>query len=320
MESSWYYARYACPDSQAMLDERANYWLPVDQYIGGIEHAILHLLYARFFHRLLRDEGLVKGDEPFTRLLTQGMVLKDGSKMSKSKGNTVDPQTLIEQYGADTVRLFIMFAAPPEHSLEWSDAGVEGASRFLKRLWRQVHQLVADGAIPALNKAELTASERDLRRQVHETLQKVNDDIGRRYTFNTAIAACMELLNSLSKADNTPQSRAVMKEGLTALVQMLSPVVPHITQELWHVLGHHELLVNVTWPAVDTSALQRDTVELVVQVNGKLRARIAVAIDASNHEIEQAALADENVQRFIEHKAIKKIVVVAGKLVNVVVG
>jgi leucyl-tRNA synthetase len=320
MESSWYYARYACPDSQAMLDERANYWLPVDQYIGGIEHAILHLLYARFFHRLLRDEGLVKGDEPFTRLLTQGMVLKDGSKMSKSKGNTVDPQTLIEQYGADTVRLFIMFAAPPEHSLEWSDAGVEGASRFLKRLWRQVHQLVADGAIPALNKAELTASERDLRRQVHETLQKVNDDIGRRYTFNTAIAACMELLNSLSKADNTPQSRAVMKEGLTALVQMLSPVVPHITQELWHVLGHHELLVNVTWPAVDTSALQRDTVELVVQVNGKLRARIAVAIDASNHEIEQAALADENVQRFIEHKVIKKIVVVAGKLVNVVVG
>ncbi|OUD12193.1 leucine--tRNA ligase [Thioflexithrix psekupsensis] len=320
MESSWYYARYACPDSQAMLDERVNYWLPVDQYIGGIEHAILHLLYARFFHRLLRDEGLVKGDEPFTRLLTQGMVLKDGSKMSKSKGNTVDPQTLIEQYGADTVRLFIMFAAPPEHSLEWSDAGVEGASRFLKRLWRQVHQLVADGAIPALNKAELTASERDLRRQVHETLQKVNDDIGRRYTFNTAIAACMELLNSLSKADNTPQSRAVMKEGLTALVQMLSPVVPHITQELWHVLGHDELLMNVTWPAVDTSALQRDTVELVVQVNGKLRARIAVAIDASNHEIEQAALADENVQRFIEHKVIKKIVVVAGKLVNVVVG
>ncbi len=321
MESSWYYARYTCPDSdQAMLDERARYWLPVDQYIGGIEHAILHLLYARFFHRLLRDEGLVTGDEPFTRLLTQGMVLKDGAKMSKSKGNTVDPQALIEQYGADTVRLFIMFAAPPEHSLEWSDSGVDGASRFLKRLWKQVHTLMEQGSIPKqLDVAKLSSEEKTLRRQVHEAIQKVSDDVGRRYTFNTAIAACMELLNNIGKASDSPMMRAVIKEGLEATVLMLSPVVPHITQRLWEVLGHDSIIVDEGWPTIDQTALSRDELELVVQVNGKLRAHITVPVDADKASIEQTALADENVQRFTEGKSIKKVVVVPKKLVNVVV-
>jgi leucyl-tRNA synthetase len=321
MESSWYYARFTCNDNtDGMLDERANYWLPVDQYIGGIEHAILHLLYARFFHKLLRDVGLVKSSEPFTHLLTQGMVLKDGSKMSKSKGNTVDPQALVEQYGADTVRLFVMFAAPPEQSLEWSDTGVEGASRFLKRLWKRVADHVSGGASSVLNTPELNGMQRAMRCQVHETIAKISDDVGRRHTFNTAIAACMELINALYRfEDNTTQGRAVMQEALEAIVLMLSPIVPHISHALWHELGHTEAVVSARWPQVDATALIKDSVELVVQVNGKLRARVAVPTSADRAQAEAAALADENVQRFVGGKQIKKIVVVPGKLVNIVV-
>jgi leucyl-tRNA synthetase len=319
MESSWYYARYACPDADSgMLDERVNYWLPVDQYIGGIEHAILHLLYARFFHRLMRDEGLVKNNEPFSRLLTQGMVLKDGTKMSKSKGNTVDPQDLINKYGADTVRLFIMFAAPPEQSLEWSDSAVEGSFKFLKRLWKQVVVNVEQQP-PALTTDKLSKSERDLRRQVHEAIAKVGDDIGRRYTFNTAIAAIMELLNSFNKAEDTVQTRAIMREGLEAVVLMLSPIVPHMTQVLWEKLGHSGLIMDASWPQVDKTALTINEVEMVVQVNGKLRGKITVAVDADKKTIEDIALNEANVQRFIAEKTIKKVIVVPKKLVNVVV-
>ncbi len=319
MESSWYYARYACPDSDSgMLDERVNYWLPVDQYIGGIEHAILHLLYARFFHRLMRDQGLVKNNEPFTRLLTQGMVLKDGTKMSKSKGNTVDPQDLINKYGADTVRLFIMFAAPPEQSLEWSDSAVEGSFKFLKRLWRQVVTNIEQQP-PTLTTDKLSKSERDLRRQVHETIAKVGDDIGRRYTFNTAIAAIMELLNSFNKAKDTPQTRAIMREGLEAIVLMLSPIAPHISQILWEKLGHSGLIMDASWPQVDKTALSIEELEMVVQVNGKLRGKITVAVDADKKTIEGIALNEPNVQRFTADKTIKKVIVVPKKLVNVVV-
>jgi leucyl-tRNA synthetase len=320
-ESSWYYARYACPDADdAMLDDRARHWLPVDQYIGGIEHAVLHLLYARFFHKLMRDEGLVDGDEPFTRLLTQGMVLKDGAKMSKSKGNTVDPEALIGRYGADTVRLFMMFAAPPELSLEWSDSAVEGAHRFLKRLWRQVYEHVQGGAAPAVDKSALDAGQQALRRKLHQTLAKVSDDIGRRYTFNTAIAACMELMNELARfGDTSPQGRAVMQEALETTVLMLAPIVPHIAHALWRELGHGGAAVDERWPAVDESALESDTVELVVQVNGKLRGQIRVPSSAGRPAIEEAAIADENVQRHIEGRTVMKMIVVPGRLVNVVV-
>ena len=323
MESSWYYARYTCPDAKnSMLDERADYWLPVDQYIGGIEHAILHLLYARFFHRLMRDEGLVKGNEPFSRLLTQGMVLKDGHKMSKSKGNTVDPQALIDKYGADTVRLFVMFASPPEQSLEWSDSGVEGAFRFLKRVWNQVitHiEAVKQSSPMPLVIEKLNKQEKSLRREVHETIAKVGDDIGRRYTFNTAIAAIMKLLNSLSEAKQSPQSNAVIQEALEAIVIMLSPIVPHITQVLWEKLGYSGLIMNAAWPQVDKTALVREELNLVVQVNGKLRGHITVAADADKQSIETIALHESNVQRFIADKTVKKVIVVPKKLVNVVV-
>ncbi len=321
MESSWYYARYCCPDNeQAMLDERARYWLPVDQYIGGIEHAILHLLYARFFHKLLRDEGLLEGDEPFVRLLTQGMVLKDGAKMSKSKGNTVDPEALVAKYGADTARLFIMFAAPPEQSLEWQDAGVEGAFRFLKRIWRLVYEHLAAGEVPPLQKGELSPEERELRRRVHETIAKVSDDMGRRYTFNTAIAAVMELANALSRFQaRTPQGRAVVQEGLESMVLLLSPIVPHITHVLWRALGHERAVIDEPWPTVDESALQSDSVTLVVQVNGKLRGRIQVPVGADRATVERAAREEGNVRRFIEGKEVKKVIVVPGRLVNIVV-
>lgn len=319
MESSWYYARYASPDCHtAMFDTRVDYWLPVDQYIGGIEHAILHLLYARFFHRVMRDEGLVKGDEPFTQLLTQGMVLKDGTKMSKSKGNTVDPQALIDQYGADTVRLFIMFASPPEQALEWSDTGVEGAFRFLKRLWTQVTTHL-ETVVPPLKMDQLNEADRTLRRQIHETIIKVSDDVGRRYTFNTAIASMMELLNNLTRAENSPQINAIIHEGLEVIVLMLSPIVPHITQVLWEALRHNTLIINETWPKPDTTALKRDEVELVVQVNGKLRGHIQVAVQADRQIIETTALNEPNVQRFIADKTVKKIIVVPNKLVNIVV-
>ena len=269
------------------------------------------------------DVGLVKSSEPFTNLLTQGMVLKDGSKMSKSKGNTVDPQALVEQYGADTVRLFVMFAAPPEQSLEWSDSGVEGASRFLKRLWKRVADHANNtrgGVAPILNTHELNEAQRAMRCQVHEAITKISDDVGRRHTFNTAIAACMELINGLYRfEDNTPQGRAIMQEALEAIVLMLSPIVPHITHVLWHELGHADAVVSARWPQVDAMALVKDSIELVVQVNGKLRARVAVPTSADRAQAEAAALADENVQRFVNGKQIKKIVVVPGKLVNIVV-
>ena len=322
MESSWYYARYCCPDADgAMLDERANYWLPVDQYIGGIEHAILHLLYARFFHRLMRDEGLVAGDEPFSKLLTQGMVLKDGAKMSKSKGNTVDPEALIATYGADTVRLFIMFAAPPEQSLEWSDSGVEGASRFLKRLWTRVASHLEGGPVTVpLDPSGLSDGQRDLRRQVHTLLAKVTDDMARRHTFNTAIAAVMELVNALYRfEDNSNQGRAVAQEALEAAVLVLAPIVPHICERLWKLLGHEGFVVNAYWPMVDESALHQDVIEVVVQINGKLRDRIKVPADADRETVGLAAQNAENVVRFIEGKEIKRVVVVPGKLVNIVV-
>lgn len=321
MESSWYFARYASADNAAaMLDGRANYWLPVDQYIGGIEHAILHLLYARFYNKLLRDEGLVVSDEPFTNLLTQGMVLKDGSKMSKSKGNTVDPQDLIERYGADTVRLFMMFAAPPEQSLEWSDSGVEGAYRFLKRLWRQVAQHVSEGPAPSLDKAALTEEQKTMRRQAHETLRKVTDDLGRRHTFNTAIAANMELLNALSRfEDASGQGRAVRQEALELAVLMLAPIIPHASHRLWKELGHEDMAAAVAWPQVDSSALVQDSVEMVVQVNGKLRSKITLPVAADNRAAEAAALADETVLRFIRDKTIRNVIVVPRKLVNIVV-
>jgi leucyl-tRNA synthetase len=320
-ESSWYYARYASPENdQAMLDQRAHYWLPVDQYVGGIEHAILHLLYARFFHKLMRDIGLVPGDEPFTRLLTQGMVNKDGSKMSKSKGNTVDPQDLIDRYGADTVRLFTMFAAPPEQSLEWSDSGVEGAYRFLKRLWAQVYDHVSRGPAPALDTTALNSGQADLRRKVHETIAKVSDDVGRRYTFNTAIAANMELLNVVGRLqDDSEQGRAVIQEALESAVLMLAPIVPHAAQALWRSLGREGPVVDAAWPKADPNAMVKDTVELVVQVNGKLRGRIQLPVDTDRSGIEAAAVADTNVQRFVEGKSVKKVIVVPGKLVNIVV-
>ena len=316
MESSWYYARYAsATNGKAMLDDDANYWLPVDQYVGGIEHAILHLLYARFFHKLLRDEGLVNSDEPFKRLLTQGMVLKDGAKMSKSKGNTVDPQALIDSYGADTVRLFSMFAAPPEQSLEWSDAGVDGAHRFLKRLWRMAFEHI-DGTADTPEKP-LTA--KDVRRKLHETIAKVTDDYGRRQTFNTAIAAVMELCNELVRLDQSDSaSREVMREGLSVAVRLLAPIVPHVCHSLWQALGYKSDIANEAWPEVDQAALVRDEIELVVQVNGKVRAKMAVGVDASKESIEQLALAQDNVQRFIADATVRKIIVVPGRLVNIV--
>jgi leucyl-tRNA synthetase len=363
-ESSWYYARFCCPDNdRQMLDERANYWLPVDQYIGGIEHAILHLLYARFFHKLMRDEGLVRGDEPFANLLTQGMVVKetfyretegkkewinpadvqleydergqplravhvtDGQpvqigpieKMSKSKNNGVDPQALIDAYGADTVRLFAMFASPPELSLEWRDDGVEGASRFMKRLWRGVHGHVAGGPAPALDKAALTAAQKELRAKLHQTIAKVGDDIGTRYKFNTAIAAVMELINAMLKVeDPSAQGRAVLQECWESIVLMLNPIVPHICHALWQALRGTDDLLAQAWPKADPDALARDVISLVVQVNGKLRGNIAVPAGAGNEEIIAAALADENVRRFLTGEVRKKIVV-PGKLVNLVV-
>nr|WP_298415770.1 leucine--tRNA ligase [uncultured Halomonas sp.] len=365
MESSWYYARFACADNmQAMLDERADYWLPVDLYIGGIEHAILHLLYARFFHKLMRDFGLVNSDEPFKRLLTQGMVIAetfyrdadnggkdwfnpgdvevkrddkgrpisaildgDGQpvqmggieKMSKSKNNGVDPQAMIDRFGADTVRLFMMFAAPPEQSLEWSDSGVEGAHRFLKRLWRLVAEHVNVGTPGDLDISALNDEQRALRRKTHETIKKASDDIGRRTTFNTAIAAVMELTNELSRfADTSPLGLAVAREALEACVLLLAPITPHACHALWAELGHEKPVIDAAWPETDESALVKDSIELVVQVNGKLRARIEVATNASKDSIEAMARENENVQRHIEGKTLRKVIVIPGKLVNIV--
>jgi leucyl-tRNA synthetase len=368
MESSWYYARYTSPGAADMVDQRANYWLPVDQYIGGIEHAILHLLYFRFFHKLLRDEGLVDSDEPATNLLCQGMVIAetfyrdeaDGSKtwinpadveirrddrarvvgavlkadgkpveiggiekMSKSKNNGVDPQAMVDKYGADTVRLFSMFAAPPDQSLEWNEAGVEGMARFLRRFWREVTAHAASGAAPKVDASTLNAAQKTLRRQVHETIQKVSDDIGRRYAFNTAIAALMELLNAVSKFDDTSgEGRAVRHEALEAMVLLLNPVTPHISHALWQALGHSigpGPLDDQAWPKVDTAALAKDAVTLAVQVNGKLRGTIEVPVSASREEIERMALAEPKVADFIGGVTPKKVIVVPGKIVNVVI-
>ncbi len=321
MESSWYFARYACRDNDnAMLDERVNYWLPVDQYIGGIEHAILHLLYARFFYKLMRDIGLVQNDEPFTKLLTQGMVLKDGSKMSKSKGNTVDPEVLIKQYGADTARLFIMFAAPPEQSLEWSDDAVAGASRFLKRLWKQVAHHVRAGLPAKTGKGELNETLKDLRRRTHQTIQKVTDDVERRQTFNTVIAAMMELMNALAKLeDNSDAAKQLRQEMLDAVVLMLAPIVPHICHELWFALGHQQAVIDCAWPVVDKAALVQDTIELVIQVNGKKRGQVVVPADADREGIESLVLQDDVVIRHMDGKVPRKVIVVPGRLVNIVV-
>ena len=322
MESSWYYARYASRDqTNSMLDERADYWLPVDQYIGGIEHAILHLLYARFFHKLMRNEGLVSSDEPFTHLLTQGMVLKDGSKMSKSKGNTVDPLSLIQKYGADTVRMFTMFASPPDQSLEWSDSGVEGSYRFLKRLWKIVarHEAVA---LQDFGSIELSVDQAQLRRKTHQTLEKVSDDYGRRHTFNTAIAATMELLNTVTRfADthNDNNDRLAIQEALETAILMLAPIVPHFCHALWIHLGHDEAVMNASWPQVDQSALTETSITVVLQVNGKLRDTVEVAKDIGKDELEQLALGNEAVKRFTADGTIRKVIVVPGRLVNIVV-
>ena len=321
VESSWYFSRYACPDSgAAMLDEREAYWMPVDQYTGGVEHAILHLLYSRFFQRVMRDEGITSASEPFTNLLTQGMVLKDGAKMSKAKGNTVDPQELIEQYGADTVRLFMMFAAPPEQALEWSDEGVQGSFRFLKRFWAAVQSHVDSGPVADVDPSALNESQKNLRRKTHQTIAKISDDIGRRHSFNTAVAASMELLNAINKSDDdSDAARAVVREALKAVVLMLSPIVPHICDALWQAMGYSDPLIDQRWPEVDEAALQQDSVELVIQVNGKLRGKMSVAVGAERETIIEQALADENVQRFVDGKQVRKVIVVPERLVNVVV-
>ena len=366
VDSSWYFFRYTSPGNDAaMVDRRADYWMAVDQYIGGIEHAILHLLYSRFWTRVMRDLGLTTLKEPFINLLTQGMVLNeiyyrkpaagrivyfnpadvevqtdergvrigarlrtDGQPveyggigtMSKSKMNGVDPDALVAKYGADTARLFTMFASPPEQTLEWSDEGVEGAFRFLRRLWKAVHAHVSGGAAPALDPTTLDSGQRDIRRQVHETVAKVTVDIGRRRHFNTAIAAVMELTNSLGRfEDRSPQGRAVQQEALEVAVLVLSPVVPHVCHALWKALGHAGAVIDEQWPRVDEGALVRETIEVVVQVNGKLRGRVAVAAEADEAAVREAALADSNVQRFIEGRPVRKFIYVRGKLANVVV-
>ena len=318
-ESSWYFSRYACPDAEeGMLDKRESYWMPVDQYTGGIEHAILHLLYSRFFQRLMRDEGLSKESEPFTNLLTQGMVLKDGAKMSKAKGNTVDPQGLIEKFGADTVRLFMMSAAPPELALEWSDAGVQGAYRFLNRLWNAVD----DNSISnqKVSDFELTKEQDDLRFKIHTTIKKVTDDIGRRYKYNTAIASIMELLNTVMRFhDDSDEGKTIKHEGLEAIVKLLSPITPHICHSLWFNLGHKKPLIYQSWPIHNEDFLVKDDIEIIIQINGKLRSKLSVKVDSAEAELEQMILKDKKVIKFIGDNPIKKFIHVRGKLVNVVV-
>ena len=372
MESSWYYARYTSPGAAQQVDERAKYWTPVDQYIGGIEHAILHLLYFRFYHKLLRDQGLVASDEPAINLLCQGMVIAetfwrdnvDGTKdwinpadvemerdarghvigahlkadgqpvhvggtekMAKSKNNGVDPQVMVGKYGADTVRLFSMFAAPPEQSLEWNEAGVEGMARFLRRFWREVISHVGQPDHPEINAllasgTALTPAQKTLRRQLHETIQKVGDDYGRRHSFNTAIAALMELLNHVGKFDDMSDAgRAVRHEVLQTMVLLLNPVTPHICHALWQALGHAEtLLEDVPFPQVDPAALLRDAITLAVQVNGKLRGTIEMPVTASKEEAERMALDEPNVAKFLEGQQVRKVIVVPGKIVNIVAG
>ena len=317
-ESSWYFSRYACPGSDRMLDDREAYWMPVDQYTGGIEHAILHLLYSRFFQKLLRDEGLSSADEPFTNLLTQGMVLKDGAKMSKAKGNTVDPQELIDKYGADTVRLFMISAASPEQALEWSDKGVQGAYRFLKKLWVLIEKHCSEDPLKPID--DLNGNQKELRYKTHSTIVKVSDDIGRRYKFNTAIAAIMELLNSVTRFDDdSHKGRSVVRESLETIILLLSPIVPHICHELWKKLNYKTSLIDEKWPNADKLALAKDSIEIVVQVNGKLRSRIIVDVNADEEKIKSLVIKDKNVQRYIGKNKVKNIIIVPGRLVNVVV-
>ena len=322
VESSWYFARYPSYNNpNAMVDERSNYWMPVDQYIGGIEHAILHLLYARFFNKILRDLGLIKHSEPFKNLLTQGMVLKNGSKMSKSKGNTVDPQSLIDQFGADTARLFIMFAAPPEQSLEWSDSGVEGANRFLKRLWKAVYDHHAKGKIASYKEGVLTAQTKNLRFELHQTIQKITDDIQRRHSFNTAISSVMELMNTFAKVEGEDAiTVSVKQEVIQNVILLLNPFVPHICHALWDQLFNTAIDQEV-WPKADPSALIKNEYEMVIQVNGKLRGNMLVSADLTQKDIELMALENEDVKRFINLESkVKKLIFVPKKLINIVTG
>ena len=322
MESSWYYARFCCPDNhEKMLDERAKYWLPVDLYIGGIEHAILHLLYARFYHKLLRDEGLVEVGEPFKRLLTQGMVLNGGSKMSKSMGNTVDPEEMINNYGADTVRLFMMFAAPPEQSLEWSDKAINGAYRFLRKFWTIVLNRIADiSNVDDIDEDDFfNDAQKELRKDTHKTIAKVSDDIGRRYTFNTAIAAIMSLSNRVSRYQiDTDLDRKVVREALESMVLLLSPIVPHICNHLWTELGHQNAVVNELWPTFNEDLMVDDTLEIVIQINGKLRARLNVAANIDEETLKELAFNEPKIAKLIAEQTIKKTIVVPGKLINIV--
>ena len=318
-ESSWYFSRYACHDAPSeMTDERESYWMPVDQYTGGIEHAILHLLYSRFFQRLMRDEGLSSVSEPFTNLLTQGMVLKDGAKMSKAKGNTVDPQGLIEKYGADTVRLFMMSAAPPELALEWSDAGVQGAYRFLNRLWNAIdsHEIIKNKNFSW----ELSESQKNLRFKVHSTIKKVTDDIGRRYKYNTAIAGIMELLNTLNKYQPvSPECDILKQEAFEAIVKLLSPITPHICHALWQKLGKEDPLIYASWPNYDENILKRKEIEIIIQINGKLRGKLNIDVDSKQKELESMVMSNDKIIKFLDGKSVKKFIYVKGKLINVVI-
>jgi len=322
-ESSWYYARFASFDSnEKMLDERAKYWLPVDQYVGGIEHAVLHLLYSRFFYRCLRDLGFVEGSEPFLNLLCQGMVLKDGSKMSKSKNNIVDPNPVIESYGADALRLFVMFAAPPDQSFEWSDQGLKGASRYLNRLWNLVQAYLESGIKKELNFTESSEEVRSLRNKTHHTLRKVKDDFLRRHSFNTAIASVMELTNSIPKyflSDNANEAeKSSVKEAIEAILISLSPITPHITHSLWKQLGNKNAIIDVEWPEANQIFLEEETFLLVIQVNGKLRGNITINKKMSQTQIEKLAMKEENVKKYLEEKQILNIIHVPGKLLNFV--
>tara|TARA_B100001057_G_scaffold406973_1_gene420608 strand:- start:9241 stop:11691 length:2451 start_codon:yes stop_codon:yes gene_type:complete len=323
-ESSWYYARFASFDSKkSMLDERAKYWLPVDQYVGGIEHAVLHLLYSRFFYRCMRDLGLVEGDEPFDNLLCQGMVLKDGAKMSKSKGNTVDPEGLIEKYGADTVRLFVMFAAPPEQSLEWSDKGVQGANRFINRIWRLVNKHIEAGTPIEKNQSLLDLKQKSLKSKVHKTLAKVKDDYSRRHSFNTAIAAIMELSNYIPQefleADTTEGNRMIVHEAVESILLMLNPICPHLCQFLWWRIHPGKSISDENWPVIDESLLIDDTVKIAIQINGKLRSEIEAEKDIAEGEIKSLALNDEKILKYTKEKDIKKIIYVPGRILNIVI-
>ena len=322
-ESSWYYARFASFDaSESMLDERAKYWLPVDQYVGGIEHAVLHLLYSRFFFRCMRDIGLVEGDEPFENLLCQGMVLKDGSKMSKSKGNTVDPQGLIEKYGADTVRLFVLFAAPPEQSLEWSDQGVQGANRFINRIWRLVNSHLNSGKPQMTEDIKLSSELTSIRSKTHKTLAKVKDDYLRRHNFNTAIAAIMELSNAIPgdflNAEAKIEERFVADEAIESILLMLAPITPHLCQYLWWQMYPDESIVDKEWPEAREELLVDENIKIAIQINGKLRSELQITQDTSSEEVEARALEDERIKNFIKDSEIKKVIYVPGKIINIV--